>query len=160
MQHVRVREDDVRPPADLPAPLEWRVAVVDRGAYLRGLQLCQGPRLVLRERLRGVEVERAKLRLTRNRVEHGEIEREALSGRGAGGDDDVLAVGPCVPDRALMGTEGVQPSHSERCPHAWVQVRRQRRCAGPRRRDRLHMRDLLAFKEITRYHRYELLSMP
>src|SRR5712691_3642969 len=146
MQHVRVREDDVRPPADLPAPLEWRVAVVDRGAYLRGLQLCQGPRLVLRERLRGVEVERAKLRLTRDRVEYGEIEREALSGRGSGGDDDVLAVGRCVPDRALMGIERVQPARRERCANAWVQVCRQRRGSRVGRWDRLEMCNLLVLE--------------
>jgi hypothetical protein len=30
VEHVRVREDQVRPPTDLPAPLGWCVAVVDR----------------------------------------------------------------------------------------------------------------------------------
>ena len=48
VKHVRIREDDVRPFADLPAPLARRVAVVDRGADVRRLQCGQRARLVLR----------------------------------------------------------------------------------------------------------------
>ena len=36
VEHVRVREDDVRPLADLPAPLGLGVAVVDRRAQRAG----------------------------------------------------------------------------------------------------------------------------
>ena len=47
--------------------------------------------LILGERLRRVEVERALLRLARERVEHGQVEGERLPARGAGDDRDVLA---------------------------------------------------------------------
>ena len=47
--------------------------------------------LILRERLRRIEVERAQLRLARERVEHGEVEGERLAGGGAGRDDEVPA---------------------------------------------------------------------
>ena len=60
VEHVRVREDHVRPLADLPAPLGGRVAVVDRGPQLRHAVAGERPGLVLRERLRRVEVERAR----------------------------------------------------------------------------------------------------
>ena len=49
------------------------------------------PQLVLRQRLRRVEVERALLRLARERVEHRQVEGERLPGGGAGRDDEVLA---------------------------------------------------------------------
>jgi hypothetical protein len=91
VEHVRVREDEVRPLADLPAALARRVAVVDRRLQALEPQLAERARLVLRERLRRVEVERARLRLARDRVEHGQVERERLPGRRARRDDDVLA---------------------------------------------------------------------
>ena len=60
VDHVGVRQDHVRPLADLPALLGRRVAVVDRRLQPRYLQLGQRAELVLRERLRRVEVERAR----------------------------------------------------------------------------------------------------
>ena len=91
VEHVGVRQDDVRPLADLPAPLARRVAVVDRGPQALQPELRERAGLVLRERLRRVEVERPRLRLARDRVEHGQVERERLSRGRAGRDDDVLA---------------------------------------------------------------------
>jgi hypothetical protein len=58
VEHVRVREDDVRPGADLPPPFVLRVAVVNRGAEARELQRAERSRLVLRQRLGRIEVER------------------------------------------------------------------------------------------------------
>jgi hypothetical protein len=78
VEHVRVREDDVRPLADLPTLLERRVAVVDRSADIRRVQLRERAGLVLRERFGRIEVERTLLRLTRDRVEDGQVEGEAL----------------------------------------------------------------------------------
>ena len=62
VEHVGVREHDVRPLPDLPAPLLRRVAVVDRGADARH-ELAERARLILRECLRRIEVERTILRL-------------------------------------------------------------------------------------------------
>ena len=114
VEHVRVREDEVRPLADLPALLAGRVAVVDRRPQLREPERRELPRLVLRERLRRVEVERAQLRLAGERVEHGEVEGERLPARRAGRDDQVPARGGRVPGGALVGEELVDPERRER----------------------------------------------
>ena len=76
VEHVRVREDDVRPLADLPASLARRVAVVDRGPEALEPELGERSGLILRERLRRVEVERPGLRIAGDRVENGQVERE------------------------------------------------------------------------------------
>ncbi len=119
MQHVGVREDEVRPAANLPALLAGGVAVVDRGARPRQLERRECPRLILRQRLRGVQVERAQLRVARDRVEHRQVERERLSGGGSGCHDDVLAAPGCVPRLALVDVERVE---GQRLADAWVQV--------------------------------------
>ena len=82
---------DVGPLADLPAALVLGVAVVDRGAEPRKAEGREGARLVLGERLRRVEVERAQLRLGREGVQHGQVEGERLAAGRARGDDEVLA---------------------------------------------------------------------
>src|SRR5439155_16233914 len=88
VEHVRVGQDQVRPLADLPAALALGIAVVDRRADTLDVQLAEGADLILRQRLRRVEVERAELRLLGERRENGQVERERLAARGAGGDDD------------------------------------------------------------------------
>ena len=91
VEHVRVGQDRVRPPADLPAALVLGVAVVDRRLHARDVELGERARLVLRQGLRRVEVEGAQLRVGGERVQDGEVEGERLAAGGAGGDDDVLA---------------------------------------------------------------------
>ena len=108
VQHVRVREDEVRPAADLPAALARRVAVVDRGAGTRQLEGGERARLILRQRFRRVEVERAQLRVARDRVEDGQVEGERLSRRCSRRDDDVLAALCGVPRLALVRVERVE----------------------------------------------------
>ena len=79
--------------------------------------------LILRERLRRVEVERAALRLPRERVEHRQVEGERLAGGGAGRHEHVLAARGRVPDRALVG---VEPRDADRGAHARVELVRER----------------------------------
>ena len=145
VEHVRVREDEVRPAADLPAPLARRVAVVDRGARARELERRERACLILRERLRRVEVERPQLRVARDRVEHGQVERERLSRRGAGRDDDVLAAPRRVPRVTLVEVQRVE---RKRVADAWVQVVRQRRKLRLARGLGREVRELLALDEI------------
>ena len=102
VEHVGVRQDEVRPLADLPAALGLGIAVVDRRPDARHLQRGQGAELILGERLRRVEVERAPLRLAGERVEHGQVEGERLPARCAGDDRDVLAA-PAQRPRPLPG---------------------------------------------------------
>jgi hypothetical protein len=68
VQHVRVRQDQVRALTDRAALLARRVAVVDRVAQERRPQLVQLACLVLGERLRRVDVDRARARVARERV--------------------------------------------------------------------------------------------
>jgi hypothetical protein len=87
VEHVRVGQDQVRALADGAALLARRVPVVDRVAQERRAQLVQLARLVLRERLGRVDVDRPRPRIARQRVEHRQVERQRLAARGAGRDD-------------------------------------------------------------------------
>ena len=88
MQHVGVGEHDVGALADLRARLARRVAVVDRRAHaLAQAERGQRARLVLGERLRRIEVERARARLLAEHVERRQVEAHRLARGGAGGDD-------------------------------------------------------------------------
>ena len=122
VHHVGVRQDHVRPLADLPTLLGRRVAVVDRRLQPRQLQLGQRAELILRERLRRIEVERAGLRLARDGVEDGQVERERLPGRGAGRHEHVVAPRRGVPRLALVR---VEPVDADRVAHARVETVRQ-----------------------------------
>ena len=126
VEHVRVREDDVRPLADLPAPLGRRVAVVDRGPQPLEPELRERARLILRERLRRVEVERPRLRLAGDRVEDGEVERERLPRGRAGRDDDVLAALRRLPRLGLVSEERRDAGRDERGGDARIEVVRKR----------------------------------
>ena len=87
VQHVGVGEDDVAVAADRRALLARRVAVVDREPGVLDVEAVERARLVLGERLRRVEVERAGAGVAAEDVEGGELEAERLAGGGAGGDD-------------------------------------------------------------------------
>jgi hypothetical protein len=113
MEHVRVGQDEVRPLADLPAPLRLGVSVVDRGTDPLRAKLAERADLVLRERLRRVEVERPQLGLDRERGQHRQVEREALPARGSRCDRNVLAALGRLPGRGLVRVEPVDATRSE-----------------------------------------------
>jgi hypothetical protein len=129
VQHVGVGQDQVRAAADRRALLLRRVAVVDRGPQVRQLQRVQGARLVLGERLGRVEVERARLAVARERVEHRQVERERLPRRGPGGDDRVARVGRGE-RLGLVGIELLDPDAGERRAHLRVKGVGDRHVAG------------------------------
>ncbi len=97
VEHVRVGEDQVRPLADLPAALAFRVAVVDRRLHARHGETGERAQLILRECFGRVEVQRAGLRLARERVEHGQVESEGFPRRGSRRDDHVLPAARGLP---------------------------------------------------------------
>ena len=127
VDHVRVGQDRVRPLADLPALVGRGVAVVDRRPQLRDAQRGQRAELVLRERLRRVQVEHTVLGRPHEVVEDRQVERERLAGRGAGGDHEVLAPRGRVPRGALVG---VELRNADRRPDAWVELVRERCRSG------------------------------
>ena len=108
VEHVGVGEHDVRAPADREALLARRVAVVDRLADAVEAERVQRARLVLRQRLRGVEVERARLGVAAQDVERRQLEAQRLAGRGAGRDD--RRAGPGGVQR--LGLVGVERARS------------------------------------------------
>jgi hypothetical protein len=144
VDHVRVREDQVRPRADLPALLDRRVAVVDRRLEPRDPVARERLELVLRERFRRVEVERAALGLPRELIEHRQVERESLARCRPGRDDDVLTARSRVPYLALVR---VEPRHTDRIAHPLIEAVRQ--VGEPRLAFRLgaEVGDLLALEE-------------
>ncbi len=161
VEHVGVREDHVRPLANLPAALGRGVAVVDRGPQARQAERGERAQLVLRKRLGRVEVERPLLRLAGQRVEHRQVERERLPGGRAGRDDQVLAPRGRVPRFCLVRVELLDSLCRERLPHARVQL------LGQRRRERLasglgaEVGQLLALEQISGdAHRRHLNASP
>jgi hypothetical protein len=93
VQHVGVREDQVRALADGAALLARRVAVVDRLAEVLPADASEASRLVLRQRLRRIQIEGARGHVARQRVQHGQVEGERLAARGSSRDDRVAAAG-------------------------------------------------------------------
>ena len=117
VEHVRVREHEVRPAADLASPLGRCVPVVDRRADRGHAELAERARLILRERLRRVEVEGTRVPVGGERVEHRQVEGERLARGGAGRDDDVAAGLRGRVRLGLVRVELVDPAPRERFPH-------------------------------------------
>ena len=109
VEHVRVREHEVRPAADLAPPLGRGVSVVDRRADGGDAELAERARLVLGERLRRVQVEGARVPVGGERVEHRQVEGERLARGGAGRDDDVPAASRRRVRVGLVRVELVDP---------------------------------------------------
>jgi len=105
VEHVGVRENDIRPLPDLPAPLARRIAVVDRRTDIRCVQLGQCARLILGKRLRRIEIERPALGLAGDSVEDRQVETKRFSGRGSGCEDQVFAACRNVERLALVHVE-------------------------------------------------------
>ena len=105
MQHVRVAEDDVGPPAYRPSRVAGRVSVV-----------CEGPdvcsqsvpvavellELVHGQGLRGEQVERAGPGIDGERVEDRQVVAQRLAAGRRRDDNDVLAGSDSIPALGLM----------------------------------------------------------
>jgi hypothetical protein len=140
VQHVRVGQDQVGALADRGALALRRVAVVDRVPQPRDGQRGQAAGLVLRERLRRIEIERPRAGIDREHVKDRKVEAERLPACGPGRHDRVPVPHDCVPGFRLMREEGVDPDPRERFADRGVQVvgnRRRLRLVGllARRRD-------------------------
>ena len=105
VEHVGIREDHVRASADVASLLRRGVAVVDRDAEPGKAEGRQRAGLILRERLRGVEQERAGMRVAGNRLQDGEGESKRLPRRGRRRDDRAVTCGSDVPELGLVRPE-------------------------------------------------------
>ena len=125
MEHVRVREDRIAPLARERAPFARRVAVVQRRSQAEP-QLGEAARLILRERLRGAEVEGARsLRL--EQLLH---ERQGVGERlpaGSPGHDAHVFAGTGERVRlCLMGVQLGDPLPDQRRDDARIEILGQR----------------------------------
>ena len=148
VEHVGVREHEVRPLARLPALLARRVAVVDRRAHPRHRERGERACLILREGLRRIQVERPVLRVRRERVQHRQVERERLPRRRSRRDDDVLAAAGRLPRPRLVLVQLDDSPAPERLPDRLVQPLRERLRASPACRLRPEIRDLFAGEKV------------
>ena len=126
VQHVGVGDDDVRAAPDRQPLLARRVAVVDRRPRPLDAERVQRARLVLRERLRRVQVERARPRVAAQRVERRQVEAQRLAGGGAGGDDRRARPGG-VQRLGLVRPQPVDPARPQRGDHVRMQLLGDRR---------------------------------
>jgi hypothetical protein len=132
MEHVRVREDQVRARPDRPSLLARGVAVVDRVAKERRPELRELPGLVLGQRLGGVEVERPRAAIRRQRVQDREVESERLPARRARGDDH-MPLHRRLEALRLMRVELLDPAFPQRRRHGRMEPVGQGRGVGPAR---------------------------
>ena len=104
MEHVRVRQDEVRAGADGATRVLRRIAVVGEHPELRQLlgELLELGELVLRERLRGKQIQNASVRLVQQRLQDRQVVAERLAGRGRCHDDNVVALLDERPRARLM----------------------------------------------------------
>ena len=108
MEHVRIRDDDVRPRADAAPGVSRGVPVVDIGADVLPEQILQVEDLlllVLGERLGGEEVERARVGLPEDPVEDRRVVAKRLAGSGRSDRGDVLPRFDAVEHLPLVGIE-------------------------------------------------------
>src|SRR5581483_2725345 len=148
VEHVGVREDEVRPAADLAALLGRRVPVVDRGADAGNAELGERAGLILRERLRRIEIERARVAVGDEPVEDGEVEGKSLPRRGAGRDDDVPARAGGRVRLRLVRIELRDAAPRERLCESGPEPGGERRRPSRARRLGLQVRELVAGEKV------------
>ena len=141
VQHVGVAEDDVGLAANRAPGVRWRVAVVGEDANLEVVaarhqlrQRVQLGELILRQRLGREEIERAGGGVLQDRVQHGRVVAERLSGRGRGDRDDVPSRQDVGEGLRLVGVELLDAAGRERPNQAVVGAGRVRAELGRDRR--------------------------
>jgi hypothetical protein len=113
VQHVRVREHEVRVPPDQRALRLGCVAVVGRGTDLRELQLPHGSELIARERLRREEVDGGRFGRGDRGFREGDVVHEGLPAGGAGREDRVVAGSERLEPGGLVRVEPLDPEQAE-----------------------------------------------
>ena len=145
MQHIRIGDDDVTGLADLPSGRRGRVAVVGVGLHVHAHrldELVELRDLIGGQRLRREEVQRARIRLMQNGVEHREVVAHGLAGGRRRDDTDVPVLRCQIKRLALMAVEPVHAALLQHGRNAAVHLRREILIDRLTRRDRLPMRDV------------------
>jgi len=133
VQHVGVGQQHRAALARGPARVDRRVAVIgDRAALQAGFaqQRAQRGFLIARQRLGRKEVERARRRILRQRLEHGQVVTKALARRGRRGDHHVAAGQRVRAGVALMRVQLANAARRERILDARREARRDRHERG------------------------------
>ena len=116
VEHVRVRQHHVGAGPDGAPRVLRGVPVVGVDAQLRQRprQLLELRQLVLRERLRGEEVERPRRRLRQERLEDRQVVAERLAGRRRRHHDRVAALAEEVERLGLVRVQPLDPARPQR----------------------------------------------
>jgi hypothetical protein len=160
VEHVGIREEHFRLVAEPAAARGGGVAVI--GARLKRDALrahvpLQDPELILRERFRRIEVERAGLGILEKARENGNIVAEGLTARGGCDDDDIRAA-PQTPHRLdLVHVELLDTGALENLREPFRKRRRELAEASRPRRNRVLVGDL-PLVEILDLHLLEKLG--
>ncbi len=130
VEHVGVREHEVRVLADQRPLGLRRVAVVGRRADLRELQGADRAELVARERLRREQIEGRRSRHRHRGLGEGDVVHERLAARRAGREDHVSAGSERLEAPGLMRIEPFDAEQPEAGAHdlrqilgEWIQAR-------------------------------------
>ncbi len=112
VKHVRVGEHNARAAADAPAFARRRIAIIDGDRLRLGQRrgdvdhpTAQPRQLVLRKRLGGKEIERARRGVILQRLEDRQVVAECLAARGGGDDDRVASRQRMLERLGLMAVE-------------------------------------------------------
>jgi hypothetical protein len=169
MEHVGIREEHLRFVTQPSPERGRRVAVV--GARFEAqapipLVTVQNPELILRERLRGIEVERPALRLLEQPLEHRDVVAEGLAARRRCHDDDVGPLAQRFDRIGLVRVELLYPGPAEDGNELFRQRPGELPVLRPPRGDRVPIHDLALveagpldhLQELCDVHCYPLLE--
>ena len=118
VQHVGIGQQHARASADAATSSLGRVTIIGRGqgiddAVSRALdQRIPLAELVLRQRLGGVEVQRPRQRIARQRLEHRHVEAQRLAAGRRGGNDHIPTRQRSVDRLGLVGVQALGPGRA------------------------------------------------
>ena len=155
VEHVGVGQQHARAAADTAARGLGRVAVVGGGQRVddplpRGLhQRIPLAELILCQRLGRVDVQGARQRITRQRLQHRHVKAQRLAAGRRGGDDDVLARQRGVDRLGLVRVQPLGAGRGQRSFHRRAERYVQVPVTRPPRGQGLDMRELPGITALT-----------
>ena len=127
VEHIGIGEDDVSGGADRLARGSRRVAIEGEKLHpgLRGAgQLFEFDVLILRERLRRIEIDRTTIGVLEQALQHGQIEAQRLARRCGSDDDDIAASAHSIKGGGLVRIEALDTALAQGTDQPRIERRR------------------------------------